>query len=349
MSRPVPGARRVSTDPLDRPASFAGLRRLRARGLVAPADLPAAVRHVGAPPSPAAWAAFGDRLLLFLGAALILAGVIYFFAFNWDGMGRFAQLALLEGAIAVVALVGALRLDRPVGQALLLAATVLVGPLLGLVGTTYQTGADPYGLFVAWAALTLPWTVLARLPALWLVQVVLWNVSIGLYWVEVVEPDSAMVATLCVHLLALVNGGAWLAWELGRAFLPWMRPRWLPRTLAAAALTPAVATTVTFLLVSPSDEELGVGPGIPILLALLAGAWVFGRVRVLDRGLLALAALAVLVCSSTVLGRAAFEIVEGADLELLTVLVSLAVGLVVAGKVALAAHWIRHVAGEEAP
>ncbi len=337
----------MSTDPLDRPVSFAGLRRLRARGLVAPADLPAAVRHVGAPPPPAAWAAFCDRLLLFLGAALILAGVIYFFAFNWDGMGRFAQLALLSGAIALAALAAAIRLERPVGQALLLAAAVLVGPLLGLFGTTYQTGADPYGLFVAWAALTLPWAVLARLPSLWLVQVALWNVSIGLYWVEVVEPDTATMATLCVHLLALVNGAAWLAWELGRAFLPWMRPRWLPRTLAAAALTPTVGTTVTFIL-APGDEELGVWPGVPILLALLAAAWVFGRVRVLDRGLLALAALAVLVCSSTVLGRITFEFVEAIDVDLLTVFVSLAVGLLVAGKVALAAHWIRHVAGEEA-
>ena len=35
------------------------------------------------------WLAWARRMLLFFGSTLVLAGVIFFFAYNWAEMGRF--------------------------------------------------------------------------------------------------------------------------------------------------------------------------------------------------------------------------------------------------------------------
>ena len=49
--------------------------------------------------------------------------------------------------------------NRPAGKAALLAAALLTGGLLALIGQTYQTGADTFELFATWAALILPWVL----------------------------------------------------------------------------------------------------------------------------------------------------------------------------------------------
>ena len=45
------------------------------------------------------------------------------------------------------------------GKAALLAASLFVGALLALIGQIYQTGADTFEMFAAWAALILPWVL----------------------------------------------------------------------------------------------------------------------------------------------------------------------------------------------
>jgi uncharacterized membrane protein len=132
---------------------------------------------------PADWRSFIDRLLLWCGTLLIAVGVIFFFAFNWQEMGRFAKFGLAEVPIVVsVAVCWKLGLDRLSGKAALLAATILIGALLALVGQTYQTGADPWQLFAVWALMVLPWVVIGRFGALLLFWVSLVNVALFLYF-----------------------------------------------------------------------------------------------------------------------------------------------------------------------
>ena len=47
----------------------------------------------------------------------------------------------------------------------LIAASVLVGVLLAVIGQVYHTGADAYSLFAAWTLLILPWTLASRSAA----------------------------------------------------------------------------------------------------------------------------------------------------------------------------------------
>ena len=67
------------------------------------------------------WRLWAMRALLTLGAAHFLAGVVFFFAYNWDDLGPFARFALLQGAL-VVALV-ALAWNRTLQPAEVSAAT----------------------------------------------------------------------------------------------------------------------------------------------------------------------------------------------------------------------------------
>jgi len=115
------------------------------------AKLPEALRLSDATPSGSDWHRFLDKLLLGLGVLLAVSGVIFFFAYNWDEMSRLAKFALVQGMI-VATLVGVwiLGLDNISGKLTLLAAGILVGVLLALVGQTYQTGADTYELFAVW-------------------------------------------------------------------------------------------------------------------------------------------------------------------------------------------------------
>ena len=132
-------------------------------------------------PSSAANLRFLSRVVLAFAVLLLCSAVIFFFAYNWDDLSRYSKFALAQGAL-IVSLLPLLRinLQQPTGQAAMFAASLLVGALLALVGQTYQSGADTYQLFLVWAALITPWVLIARMPALWLLLLVLLNVSLGL-------------------------------------------------------------------------------------------------------------------------------------------------------------------------
>jgi hypothetical protein len=103
--------------------------------------------------------------LALLAAGLVGLGLILWVAANWDFLGRFGQLALLQGLV-LAACLGALAV--PAGRpAFALLALLAVGALLAYVGQTYQTGADPWQLFAWWGLLCLPLTLAARSDALW--------------------------------------------------------------------------------------------------------------------------------------------------------------------------------------
>ena len=98
-----------------------------------------------------------------------MAGVVFFFAYNWNSLTPVAKFAILQGGILTTALTALIvRLDRIAGQMLLIATTVLVGTLLAVIGQVYQAGANAYELFTLWALLTVPLVVASRSATHWL-------------------------------------------------------------------------------------------------------------------------------------------------------------------------------------
>ncbi|MCP4622686.1 MAG: DUF2157 domain-containing protein, partial [bacterium] len=116
------------------------------------------------------WLSWARRMLLFLGGALVLAGVIFFFAYNWASMGRLLKLGLIQAGIFACIIVSRSRGRGSLGgKMLLLSGSVLVGVLLAVYGQIYQTGADAFELFVGWGVLISVWVIFSEFAALWMV------------------------------------------------------------------------------------------------------------------------------------------------------------------------------------
>ena len=145
----------------------------------------AASRHLEVYPSTRSWLDFFDKALLIIGVVALALSLVFFIAYNWLYMGKLAKFALVEGALVItITLYVALSFRRRfafIRQLLLLIASIITGSLLALFGQVYQTGADTWQLFFGWAILILPWVLIARFPALWLLWLGLINAFLLLY------------------------------------------------------------------------------------------------------------------------------------------------------------------------
>ncbi len=177
-------------------------------GRIASGQLAAALKTCKLLPDQHGWLQFLDRLLLGLGTLLLVSGIIFFFAANWDGIGRFTRFALVEAAFLVcLLLLWRLGSTSLAGQAALAGAVLLTGVLLALVGQTYQTGADNWELFFAWSLLVFPWVALGKNSILWLIWLGLINLCTityarahqGLFW-----EDDLLWLLFSINTLALV-------------------------------------------------------------------------------------------------------------------------------------------------
>ncbi len=315
----------------------------------------------GLRPDPADWRRHIDRFLLAFGTLLILAGIAAFFAWNWADLGRLAKFGLIEGGILIAALLAwRFGLDSPGGRAGLLATGFLTGVLLALFGQTYQTGADPYGLFLTWSLLILPLALIGRQAGLWILFQLLLNLSLILYYTQVLKPpegwwelnqllgplvwlattvtDSTLASALFVlNLLALV------AWESGAVRgTPWLQGSLFPRLLAFLAFCTTVSPTLVIVVLVGFDEQTRLNTASPLLwVAATAAALYYYRYRRQDLFILTCALLGLILVVSTFLIR---QLPMDTDVLLL-------VALLIIAQVAAAAWWLRVVArrGEDRP
>lgn len=307
------------------------------QGRIAPEKLRAALELSGALPRAVDWRRFLERLLLWMGTVMLAAAAIFFFAFNWQEMGRLAKIGLVEflllGALASIWRLG---LERPAGKASLFAASLLVGALLALIGQIYQAGADTFELFAAWAAAILPWALLGRLPALWLLWLALANLALSFYfltfgilWGLIFAPEKLLWLLFGLNTVALV------VWEaLAAGGIEWLRERWSVRILATASGAMATALGMFDIL----DWRSASGWGAPVWLAWLGAAYAAYRHWVKDMYVLAGGALSLIVMVATFLGKHIQMREAGAFLF---------IGMVIIGLSAAAGWWLKKVANEE--
>lgn len=306
------------------------------QGRIAPANLRRALESADALPTAGGWRSFLDHLLLWMGTVLTGAGVIFFFAYNWQDLSRFAKFGLVQALIAAtLVFVWRLGVERPAGKAALLAASLLVGTLLALVGQIYQTGADPFELFTVWALAILPWVILGRFATLWMLWLALVNLAVTLYYQAFHGLFGFLFGTeeLLWTLLAL-NTAALAAWELSAIKVAWLRERWAPRLIAT--VTGGIATALVMWDILDEVHERTT-PGAIAWLAWLAIVYAVYRRRIQDVYILAGTVLSVIVVVVTFL----VDYLEMDAGEMLFV------GLLVIGLSAAGGWWLRRVAAEE--
>ena len=300
-------------------------------GRIAPGRELEVLRAAGMVPASSDWRPFLGKLSLWLGTVALATAVIFFFAFNWDDLGRFARFGLVEAAIVVALLLcWPVDLDGVAGKALLTLLTLLVGALLALSGQTYQTGADTFELFAYWAALILPWVLASRFSPLWLVWLSLINIASTLYFATFTDGENLFWVLFAVNSLALIG------WEVAhRAGLPWLRDSWPPRLLAMAS-----AGAATGLMAWAIVDGGGNTRALAALAYLiwLAGFYIWYLQIRPDLFMLAAGLLSLIVVVVTFLS---WHLPEGDGGQFLFI------GLIAIGMSASGAIWLRSVAGEQ--
>lgn len=300
-------------------------------GRVLPGREQDALRAAGISPTRADWRAFLGRLTLWLGIVALASAVVFFFAFNWAALGRFAKFGLVEaGIVAGLIACWRLDLDGAPGRAVLLLLSLLTGALLALTGQVYQTGADTFELFAWWALLILPWVVVGRFSPLWLVWLALVNLAAFLYFQIAFNLEALLWA------LFVLNGLALIGWEAGhRAGLAWLRDSWPPRLVAMASGAMATALMVSAIL--------GTGEAMTLFSTLAYAVWLgafyhwYRRVRP-DLFMLAVGLLSLIVTVATFLAQSMLSGSASGGYLL--------IGLVVIGMSAGGAIWLKSVGRE---
>lgn len=318
------------------PAALAkDLYGLAAAGHVNQGALTYALRRIGHIPDRTGWRRFLDYLLLVLGALLLVCGIFFFFAYNWEELHRFARFGIIEALIVLaVGMAHLWGLRNLAGRMALFTGALLVGALLAVFGQEYQTGADSYTLFLNWMLLIVLWVAIGRFAPLWLLLLGLANITLILYWEQVWSGNFS----LQLESLLLLNGAALTAWEA--AYLRgirWLRERWYARIVATVAYGWATAALLNFIFnwsATPLDNAES-SLAAPVLYGLFLAATLFFYQRSIhDLFVLTVAALSLIAGTTAAVAQ---------WLDLSDTLLFLVLGALVIAQAALAVTWLLRV------
>jgi uncharacterized membrane protein len=201
-------------------------------------------------PDKAAWERFSRRALLLAGAGFLLAGIIFFFAYNWAALGKFVKLGII-----LLLVIAALPFSfRPTlgGKLSLTAASVLTGVFLGVYGQIYQTGADSFTLFAAWALLILPWTLMSNFRPLWFIHALL--ILTAEYLFLDLRSGGSDMSVASVSILGLTLAALFfLHLLLGRRGYFGAPAKWNERILLTLSLSLLTFTVLGYIFGRPGD------------------------------------------------------------------------------------------------
>lgn len=227
------------------------------------------------------WNQFLSIFLLAVGVGFTVAGIIFFFAYNWDDLPKFAKLGIVEALlVASVLLATFTRWNKLVKQILLTGATFLIGTLFAVFGQIYQTGADAYDLFLGWTLFTILWAIAIRFVPLWLTFIGLLCTTIWLYNIQITSPDSW-------EMTLLANTVTWIC-ALATIITEWMsikgslnkQNRWFVSLLSLATIVHtsflmmlAIADAGSLTMVTICEEKTMIIALISTILVFSTGLW----------------------------------------------------------------------------
>jgi uncharacterized membrane protein len=268
---------RADPDPLAVTADALKLHALAAAGLIDGRALTWGLAQIGHRPTADSWYRFARVQLLLLGASLVAVGTGFFVAANWDELSAYTRMGMIAALMAAVTLLAArLGLHSLSGRVAALLGGLGFGPLMALVGQTYQTGADAWELFLAWTLVLSVYALVIRFAGAWVTAIVLAHVT-TFFWAYqslAAEPFEGvgLVITTTVSLLG---------WCVAVALA--LAPGHERRTLVINFLL-TVAQLLALAVGSAAIVQRGLAGPLqfallwPLLLAGL-GVWLFARVR----------------------------------------------------------------------
>lgn len=119
-----------------------------------------------------------------IATTLIIASMIYLIGANWFGLSPNIRLMIPMALMSIAAIISIFILNNhKIPHQTLIANTlqtisgIMIGLSMAVIGQIYQTGADAYSLFIAWAILLLLW---------------LYRHNSGIYWLWIIVSQLAL-------------------------------------------------------------------------------------------------------------------------------------------------------------
>ena len=135
-----------------------------------------------------AWQKFFRLLFISLGAGFTVSGIVFFFAYNWADLHKFAKIGLIEALIIVTTIPVLLpKININIRKIILTGASALTGVLFAVFGQVYQTGANACDFFLAWTIFVTLWVAVSNFAPMWLLYIVLINTTFILYSQQVAK------------------------------------------------------------------------------------------------------------------------------------------------------------------
>ena len=227
------------------------------------------------------WNRFLSIFLLAVGIGFTVSGIIFFFAYNWNDLPKFAKLGIVEILLVSSVLLAVFtRWNRLVKQILLTGATFLTGTLFAVFGQIYQTGADSYDLFLGWTLFTILWAVAIRFAPLWLTFIGLLCTTIWLYNIQIAARGSW-------EMILLANAVTWIC-ASATVITEWMsikgslnkQNRWFVSLLSLATIVHtcyltmlAISDASSLAIATICEEKAIIVSLISTILIVSAGLW----------------------------------------------------------------------------
>ncbi len=188
--------------------------------------------------------------IFLLACSFLMAGIIFFFAFNWQSIPSIVKLASIQ-VLFCLGSVGAIRcgLQTLFGKIALTFASVLVGVFFAVFGQIYQTGADSYTLFLTWAIAIIPFVLVSNFAFLWIFLLILINITYFSAW-NTVFLKSEYNDQIFIIILSAYNGSILFFREILKQKFSWLQ-NYMTRVLPYVCTLGAVAAQI---LLSISEE-----------------------------------------------------------------------------------------------
>lgn len=251
--------------------------------------------------SPSAWYDFISKSLLWLSVLSIAFGVIFFFAYNWNDISTSAKFTLIQGLILVSLLAYTqTKASTHANTAVLFFLALLIGSLFALFGQTYQTGKDPWQLFLIWTVFVTPLALTSRSSSLWMLWLGLANLTLHLF-LDVRYGFLGLLFDSDRHILlyAILNLAAAALFEI----LYHSKYKLLNNRIAAQVAIVAAMVCFSWIVLYFIFETKKHGFDMLFYLAWMAAIYYLYRIKTIDVMVLSSWVISAIMFALSILGR----------------------------------------------
>lgn len=216
------------------------------------------------------WQKFLRLFFITLGVGFATAGIIFFFAYNWADLHKFAKIGMTEAFVIATTLIALLpKINQNTRNIILTGSAFLVGALFAVFGQIYQTGANAYDFFLAWTLFIALWVIVSNFAPLWLLFIVLINTTFILYTQQIAKDwDELLIVTIifCINVIILIS--SFLLQNLKKVSVI---PMWFTHILALGCVV--FASFGMMLVIFDNHEAFSILFTMLVLTAYALGIW----------------------------------------------------------------------------